>query len=1016
MWETVHPASHEGNPVRRIFAYALAVLIAAFLWVLLISSSAAYAAEANWDSSKNSINYQSQSYSKQTASGTAPPSLASGTTYYRYVTDPDASGNGQSHILYFPGGNEATATSAKYISYEFLRGARYGNKLSEKDVSITPQAQAPSSGDAAWDGSNLVFDGKTYSGNGAASWVADGSIPNVPSGSKYYRSVDDPGLDGKGRGRIIFFAANEDPFKTTKAQYIEFTLERGGKWTNPTNQKTITVASTTAPVDPQTTEQATKCSVDGVGWIVCPVSNFLAKGMDLIFDMLKGFLTVSSITNDTQGSLYRAWSLMRNIANVAFVIGFIIIIYSQLTGMGISNYGIKKILPRIVLAAILVNISYWICAIAVDLSNIAGSSLQQLLISIRESLSGPNTKSMASWQSVSGFILAGGTGLAAGALGLSALVVTSGASIGAAVILLLPMLAGLLLAVIVALLVLAARQALIILLIIASPLAFVAYLLPNTEKWFEKWRSTFLTMLVFFPIFSLIFGGSQLAGFLIIQNASEINLVLLGMFVQIAPLVITPMLVKFSGNIIARIANMVNNPNKGFVDRTRKWAQGQSSLMAAKNMARRDPVRQRQVFRRFALGMDETNRTKEARKKLYDTQNDARWSNSRAFSDVDQGLRAAQDLKSVGETNSETRYNVSKVASAEMRNLDINVRDAKLRLENSKLDTDVQWENVTKQSTMEERLRSRVTNDRLSTIKADHDAAYEEFKAGNTGAYPASQAVSRMLNQSQHDTRQVALQGMRNANAKRVQQTNLANSLANAIDQNATTAERRYAENLLRLAGGIQGSEGAQRALAQALTDQHKARAETIANANAIIEHSNLSAEETLRIAQNISVKGITVTDDLLEAAAKRVAGGGVIPHIEQLLKSIDMTPAGNENIRLAVIDALKGNSNRPKFIGFGLMDQMTQGLGGPVDDAMIDGWIQSAIVDGKFSANELVSQDKDTLKRVAQAVGRMPRTPQVSAALVRLDAEIKAAKDNAQMWDRAGERKTAIDEIRDSI
>lgn len=1016
MWETVHPASHEGNFVRRIFAYALAALATAFLWILLISPMAAHAADANWDSSKSAITYESHSYSKQTANGTSPPSLSSGTTYYRFVTDPDASGNGQANILYFPNGNETTATSAKYVSYEFLKGARYGNKLGEKDVSISPQAQAASSSDATWDGSNLLFDGKTFTGNGGAARISNGSIPNVPNGAKYYQFVGDPGVDGKGQGRIIFFDANEDPLKATKAQYIEYTIERGAKWTNPSNQKTITVASTTAPDNPQTTEQATKCDVDGIGWMVCPVSNFLAKGMDSIFDMLKGFLTVSTITGDTQGSLYRAWSLVRNIANVAFVIGFIVIIYSQLTGIGISNYGIKKILPRLVLAAILVNVSYWICAIAVDLSNIAGSSLQELLVSIRESLSGPNTRSMASWESISSFILAGGAGLSAAALGLGGLIVTSGASIGAAAILLLPMLAGLLLAVIVALLVLAARQALIILLIIVSPLAFVAYLLPNTEKWFEKWRSTFLTLLVFFPIFALIFGGSQLAGFLIYQNADQLNIVLLGMFVQIAPLVITPMLVKFSGNIVARIANMVNNPNKGLVDRTRKWAQAQSGVMAARNMARRDPVRQRQVFRRFALGMDEMTRTREARKKLYDTENDARWANSRAFSDVDQGQRAAQDRKTVGETNSEMRYQVAKTASREMRNLDINVRDAKLRLENAKVDTDIQWEQVAKQSTVQERLRSRVSSDTLATLKAGHDAAYEEFKAGDTGAYPASRGVSRMLNQSQHDTRQIALQGMRNANAKRVQQTNLSNTLAQAIDQSATANERAYANNLLRVAGGIQGAEGAQRALAQALTDQHKARAETIANANAIIEHSNLSAEETLRIAQNISVKGITVTDDLLEAAAKRVAAGGVMPHIEQLLKSIDMTSSGNENIRLAVIEALKGNSGRPKYIGFGLMDQMTQGLGGPVDDSMIDSWIQSAIIDGKFSANELVSQDKDTLKRVAQAVGRMPRTPQVALALTRLDDEIEAAQKNAQMWDRAGERKDAITDIRRSI
>lgn len=998
--------------MRRFFAYALAVLTAAFLWVLL-TSPLAYAADANWNSSKDAISYQQQQYSRQTATGSTPPGLASGTTYYRHVTAPDTSGNGQASIIYFPGGSEATATSAKFEQYEYLRGSRYGAKISEKQLTITPQAQAPASTDATWSGSDLVFGGRTYTGNGGSPYVADGSIPNLPTGAKYYRSVDAPGSGNT--GRIIYFGANEDPMKMTRAQYVEYSVgssSSGVVWRNPTNQKAITVAIATAPDDPSATEQATKCRIDGIGWIVCPVSDFLAKGMDYIFDLLKGYLTVTSITSDTEGSLYKAWSLIRNIANVAFVIGFIFIIYSQLTGVGISNYGIKKIMPRLIVAAILVNISYWICALAVDLSNVTGSSLQQLLVGIRESLTGPNTRSMASWESMSSFILASGVGVTAATLGLGTLVSVSGASVGAAAILLLPMLAGLLLAVLVALLVLAVRQALIILLIIVSPLAFVAYLLPNTEKWFEKWRGLFMTMLVFFPIFALIFGGSQLAGFLIYQNADQLNMVLLGMFVQIAPLVITPMLVKFSGSLIGRIANMVNNPNKGLVDRTRKWSQERSGMLAARNMARKDPVRQRQIFRRFALGMDDMNRTRDARRKLYDLQNEARWTNSASFSDVDQSTRAAQELKSLGETNSEARYHASKVVSTEMRNLDIKVRDAKLKLENAKLDTDVQWESVSTRAVTEERLRSRVTSDTVSRLKAQHDAAYEELKAGNAGAYPASSAVSGMMSQSLQDTRDLALQSMRNANAKRVQQNNLSNTLANAISQTATPAERRYAESLLRVAGGIQGSEGAQRALAQALTDQHKARSESIANASAIIEHSNLSAEETLRIAQNISVKGITVTDDLKEAAAKRVAGGGVIPHIEELLKSIDMTAGGNEHIRVAVVDALRGNSSRPKFIGYGLLDAMTQGLPTQVDDTVIDGWIQKTLIDGKLSANKLVSQDRDTLVRVSQAIGRMPRTTEVTLALANLKQQIHNARSNAQMRDRAGERMSVIDEM----
>ena len=137
-------------------------------------------------------------------------------------------------------------------------------------------------------------------------------------------------------------------------------------------------------------------------------------------------------------------------------------------------------------------------------------------------------------------------------------------------ILLIPTLVGVLIAALVAILVMAARQALIICLVVISPLAFVAYLLPNTEKYFDKWKDLFITMLVMFPAFSTVFAGAQLAGLAIIQNAgSSLNLIILGMAVMVAPVVVTPLLIKFSGSLIGKIASLVNNPKKGAIDRTR---------------------------------------------------------------------------------------------------------------------------------------------------------------------------------------------------------------------------------------------------------------------------------------------------------------------------------------------------------------------------------------------------------------------------------------------------------------
>lgn len=199
----------------------------------------------------------------------------------------------------------------------------------------------------------------------------------------------------------------------------------------------------------------------------------------------------------------------------------------------------------------MVNISYWICAVLVDISNIVGSSIQDVFLLIRNQLIGNNGNSwqVISWSSLATAILSGGAlGVGAFAAVSTAITLTAGA-LGPAIYLLFPVLVIVVISIITALIILAARQAIIIVLIVLSPLAFVAFILPNTEKLFEKWRKLFTTMLVLFPVFAIIFGGSQLAGTLIIQSANSIVMVIFGMMVQIAPVVITPLLVKFSGSL-----------------------------------------------------------------------------------------------------------------------------------------------------------------------------------------------------------------------------------------------------------------------------------------------------------------------------------------------------------------------------------------------------------------------------------------------------------------------------------
>lgn len=326
---------------------------------------------------------------------------------------------------------------------------------------------------------------------------------------------------------------------------------------NKVGNPTTTVPNATA---------GTTCAVDGIGWILCPVMRFMAKVTDSVYGVVADMLTVNPVDTSTNSPMYQAWSAMRNFANVAFVIAFLIIIFSQVTSIGISNYGIKKLLPKLIMVAILVNTSYWLCAIAVDVSNILGNSLKGVIEGagnqIFVSADSVSTGGGGVWDALTVGILAGAAGVAVLYLGLTVL---------------LPILISVLFIIISAVVVLTLRQALIVLLVVVAPLALVALLLPNTESMFKKWRGLFQTLLVMFPIIAVVFGASKLASIIITgaaANGNNIVLQMMGAAVTILPLVLFPKLMSLVGDIGNKVGAFINNPNKGPFDRMRKGAEG----------------------------------------------------------------------------------------------------------------------------------------------------------------------------------------------------------------------------------------------------------------------------------------------------------------------------------------------------------------------------------------------------------------------------------------------------------
>ena len=324
-----------------------------------------------------------------------------------------------------------------------------------------------------------------------------------------------------------------------------------------------------APAEGDGEEEKNSCGIDGIGWLVCPVMNFVASLNDAAYSAISGFLDIKPAIlgdNSNTSGAKQGWNFFRNIANAIFAVIFLWIIFSQISNVGVSNYGIKKILPRLIIGALLVNLSYYLCQIFVDLSNILGHTLKDALES---GAGGVGTGSEATgW----------GSAIAATIVGVGGVVAFAALAVG------IPTLVAGFFAIMTVFIILVVRQAGIILLVAISPVAFAAWLLPNTEDLFKKWMKMFRGLLLVFPIISLLYGAGKLAGAILISSATvdpnnpDETMQLVALAATTMPLIATPFVLQNSlsslGSIGAKIGRMSAGAHSRFAGNVKSTAKG----------------------------------------------------------------------------------------------------------------------------------------------------------------------------------------------------------------------------------------------------------------------------------------------------------------------------------------------------------------------------------------------------------------------------------------------------------
>lgn len=334
------------------------------------------------------------------------------------------------------------------------------------------------------------------------------------------------------------------------------------------------------------------CESNGgvLGWLMCPVVKLLDGTVGFLDQKIRDMLYVKSDSYfGADSDLMLTWKNIRNIAYLILIPIMLVMVIGTALGFEVfSAYTVKKALPRMVIAVIFIALSWYVCVFMVNFTNVLGAGAKGLVTAPLKEEKGTESGDppILSAMKNAGIVADSGTGddgtnggniavLGAGTLVAGgALFATGMISIG--IIMSTFATAALILGAIFLLLVF--RQMLVIGLVLVAPLAILSWIFPGNDKLWKLWWGSFSKLLLIFPLIMLLagvgeafamitgtaaakdegIGGGQLVALIIIIAA------------YIMPFLFIPFAFKWAGGVFGNLAGMVNDKNRGALDRLKK--------------------------------------------------------------------------------------------------------------------------------------------------------------------------------------------------------------------------------------------------------------------------------------------------------------------------------------------------------------------------------------------------------------------------------------------------------------
>jgi hypothetical protein len=297
-------------------------------------------------------------------------------------------------------------------------------------------------------------------------------------------------------------------------------------------------------------------------WVICPIVDALSQFVQTIDNLITQQLDISpsSIFCSTDGATtcgayYNAWQSFRDIALGLLVVVALIIVSAEALGSEILDaYTIRKTLPRLLVAAIGITISWPLMNFAVTASDVLGIGIRHIIYFPFTQIK--DAPDLSFGGDALNFLFGSGALVGGTLVAVPAWIVFGGPAA------LFSLVATAALAVLVAFVVLILRQIAIILLILISPLAILAYILPYTNRLYKLWWESFSKALLMFPMIAGFIAIGRVFAAVSFNTGGAIQQ-FIGFIAYFAPYFMIPMTFRFAGSAVNGLGNFVNSRAAG---------------------------------------------------------------------------------------------------------------------------------------------------------------------------------------------------------------------------------------------------------------------------------------------------------------------------------------------------------------------------------------------------------------------------------------------------------------------